>query len=431
VEVGVTTMDDRPIKALMIEQDLKYAWRLREMLSQVPGALFHLECASQLSAGLDRLEMGGIDVVLLSLSPQNALGFDALTQVQAQAPDVPLIVIGLHDDQALAMKTIRHGVQDYIVRGRVDGTQLACSMRYAIERKRMETVLAQQYHEVGLLNRAIQAFNSSLDLDHVLATVLEETRHLLQVVACSIWLVEPGTGDLVCRQATGQKGDVVQGWRLSPGEGIAGLVAIEGQSLIVPDAVVDERHFGGLDQLTGLELRSILTVPLQVRNKVIGVLQVLDSKPDRFSTADLTLLEPLALAAAAALENARLYEETERLRAFNEKIVQGMEEGVLLDDVTGRITFVNARAAKMLGYTPEELEGQHRMVVLAPECMVAIEEESAKWAKGGSSRYEAELLTKEGQRVPVVVSARPMFNDGRFAGVLSVLIDLNGHKPAS
>jgi PAS domain S-box-containing protein len=371
--------------------------------------------------------MGGIDVVLLSLSSQDTRGFDVLAQVQARAPDMPLIVIGLNDDQALAMKTIRQGVQDYLVRGRVDGTQLACSMRYAIERKRMETVLSQQYHEVGLLNRAIQAFNSSLDLDHVLSTVLEETRHLLQVVACSIWLVEPETGDLVCRQATGQKGDVVQGWRLSPGEGIAGLVALEGQSLIVPDAAMDERHFVGVDQLTGLELRSILSVPLQVRGKVIGVLQVLDSKPSRFSTADLTLLEPLALAAAAALENARLYEETERLRAFNEKIVQGMEEGVLLDNPAGRITFVNSKAAKMLGYTPEELMGQHRMVILAPEYLVAIEEESTKWAKGASSRYETELLTKEGQRVPVVVSAKPMFSDGHFNGVLSVLIDLNGN----
>jgi PAS domain S-box-containing protein len=421
-------MDDRPIKALMIEQDLKYAWRLREMLAQVPGALFHLECASQLAAGLDRLEMGGIDVVLLGLAARDTLGFDALAQVQAQAPDVPVIVVSRHDDPALAMKTIRRGVQDHLVRGRVDGTQLACSIRYAIERKRMEKVMTQQYHEVGLLNRAIQAFNSSLDLDRVLVTVLEETRHLLQVSACSIWLVEPETGDLVCRQATGHKCDVVQGWRLSPGEGIAGLVAIEGQSLIVPDAAVDERHFVGVDQLTGMDLRSILTVPLQVRDHVIGVLQVLDAKANRFSTADLTLLEPLALAAGSALENARLYEETERLRAFNEKIVQGMEEGVLLDDAAGRITFVNARAAKMLRYTPEELVGQHRMVILSPECMIAVEEESAKWAKGASSRYEAELLTKEGRRVPVVVSARPMFNDDRFAGVLSVLIDLNGHR---
>jgi len=71
-------MDDRPVKALLIEEDLRYAWRVREMLLQVRGALFHLECASQLSAGLDRLEMGGIDVVVLGLSPQDTVGFDAL-----------------------------------------------------------------------------------------------------------------------------------------------------------------------------------------------------------------------------------------------------------------------------------------------------------------------------------------------------------------
>jgi PAS domain S-box-containing protein len=424
-------MEDRPIKALLIEEDLKYAWRVREMLSQVRGALFHLECASQLSAGLDRLEMGGIDVVMLGIAPQDTLGFDALAQVQSRAPNVPLIVLSRFDDQALAMKAIRRGAQDYLIRGEVEGTQLACSMRYAIERKRMETMLAQQYHEVGLLNRAIQAFGSSLDLDQVLVTVLEETRHILGVVACSVWLVEPKTGDLVCRQATGQKSDVVSGWRLSPGEGIAGLVAIEGQSLIVPDAAMDERHFIGLDQVTGLALRSILTVPLQIRGKIIGVLQVLDTEPNRFSTADLTLLEPLATAAAAALENARVYEEAERLRAFNERILQSMEEGVLLDDSAGHITFVNTKAAKLLGYAPEELLGQHRMIVLAPEYLIAIEEESAKWAKGISSRYEAELLTKDGQHVPVIVSARPMFGDGRFTGVLSVLINLNGHKSDS
>jgi PAS domain S-box-containing protein len=421
-------MDDRPIKVLLIEEDLRYAWRVREMLSQVRGALFHLECASQFSAGLDRLEMSNIDVVLLGLSPQDTLGLDTLAKVQARAPGVPMIVLSRFDDQALAMKAIRKGAQDYLVREEVDGTQLSCAMRYAIERKRMEAVLAQEYHELGLLNRAIQAFSSTLDLDRVLAAVLEETRSLLNVSACSVWLIEPETGDLVCRQATGQKGDIVHGWRLAPGEGIAGLVAIEGQSLIVPDASLDERHFGGVDQLTGLELRSILTVPLQVRGKVIGVLQVLDSEPNRFSTADLTLLEPLATAAAAALENARVYEEAERLRAFNEKIVHSMEEGVLLDDAAGHITFVNAKAAEVLGYDPDELVGQHRMVVLAPECLIAIEEESAKWAKGISSRYEAELLTKDGRRVPVVVSARPMFSDGRFAGVLSVLINLSGHK---
>jgi two-component sensor histidine kinase len=101
----------------------------------------------------------------------------------------------------------------------------------------------------------------------------------------------------------------VRGWRLAPGEGLVGWVARSGESLIVPDARADERHFKDVDQQTGLGLRSILSVPLRVKENVIGVIQVVDTEVDRFSPTDLTLLEPLATAAAIAIENARLYEQ--------------------------------------------------------------------------------------------------------------------------
>jgi PAS domain S-box-containing protein len=415
-------MDDRLIKVLLIEDDLRYAWLVREMLATERGTVFRLECASQLSTGLDRLAAGGVNVLLLDLSLQGEQGFEAFARVQAQAPDVPLIVLTSLDDRALAMKAIQKGAQDYLVKGRLDGDQLVCALRYAIERKRVEKMLMQQYHELALLNRAIQAFNSTLDLDRVLATVLDEVCRLLNVAACSIWLIEPETGDLVCRQAAGTKWEVAQGWRLSPGEGLAGWTASHGESLIVADASLDERHSVGLDQITGLELRSVLTVPLQVRERMMGVLQVLDTEANRFSAVDLTLLEPLATAAAVALENARLYEETERLRAFNEKIVHSMEEGILLDDAEGCITFVNSKTTELLGYTPGELVGQHRNLLFAPEYMVEVEKENSKLARGIPSRYDVELLTKDGGSVPVIVSAKPLFNEGRFAGVLSVLI---------
>jgi PAS domain S-box-containing protein len=262
----------------------------------------------------------------------------------------------------------------------------------------------------------------------VLSTVLEEVRLLLNVAACSIWLVEPDTGDLVCHEATGHKGGAVRGWRLASGEGIVGWAAQHGESLIVPDASLDERYFGGVDQVTGLELRSILAVLLCARERVVGVIEVLDTEVNRFNTADLTLMEPLAAAAASALENARLYEETERLRAFNEKIVQSMEEGVLLEDAAGHIAFVNSKAAKILGYTPEEMVGKRWMAFLAPEYLVSVGDESEKWRQGIPSRYEAELLTKDDQRIPVIVSARPLFNETRFTGVLSVLIDIARHE---
>jgi PAS domain S-box-containing protein len=182
------------------------------------------------------------------------------------------------------------------------------------ERARAEEEIRQRSRELALLNRASQALNSTLDLRQVLVTVLEEVRHLLGVVACSIWLTDPETNELVCREATGPESDVVRGWRLPPGEGLVGWVAQSGKSLIVPDTWADTRHFNGVDRQTGLKLRSILSVPLRIKQNVAGVLQAVDSEVNRFNPTDLTLVESLAATAAIAIENARLF-ATERQRA--------------------------------------------------------------------------------------------------------------------
>jgi PAS domain S-box-containing protein len=188
------------------------------------------------------------------------------------------------------------------------------------ERKQAEKALRQRNRELDLLHRAGQTFSSTLDLDQVLVTVLEEVRRLLGVVACSVWLIEPETDELVCRQATGPQSEIVRGWRLALGEGFVGWVARSGESLIVPDTQADERHFKDVDQQTGLALRSILTIPLWVKQDVIGVLQVVDTEVDRFSPTDLTLLEPLAASAAIAIENARLFEQERKQRELSEAL---------------------------------------------------------------------------------------------------------------
>jgi two-component sensor histidine kinase len=191
------------------------------------------------------------------------------------------------------------------------------------ERKRTEAALQKEEalerrnRDLELLNRAGQVFNSTLNLDQMLATALEELRRLLEVAACSVWLFgtqETTDGlaaprELVCQQATGARSDLVRGWRLPPGEGVAGWVARHGAPLNVPDTRVDARHFKEIDQLTGVELRSILSVPLRVKQKEIGVLQLGDVTVGRFDTADLALIEALAATAAIAIENARLYEQ--------------------------------------------------------------------------------------------------------------------------
>ena len=175
------------------------------------------------------------------------------------------------------------------------------------ERGRVEKALRQRNRELGLLYRLAQAFSSSLDLDRVLTTVLEEVRRLLEVIAASVWLVDLETGELVCRQAVGPKSEVVRGWRLAPGKGIAGLALLSGESMIVPDTREDEHYFKGVDKRTGIELRSIICVPLRVGEIAIGVLQVVGTEADLFYTGDLKLVESVAAIAAVAIENAELY----------------------------------------------------------------------------------------------------------------------------
>jgi PAS domain S-box-containing protein len=301
-------------------------------------------------------------------------------------------------------------------------------------------LLERRNQELALLNEMTQAFAATLDLDQVVLSVLEETRRLLDVTGTSIWLLDPQTEDLVCWQSTGEGGEVVLGWRLQMGEGLVGWVARSGQTLVVPDSLADERHFRAVDQQTGVPLRSILSVPLKASGRssstpgspmpVIGVLQVLDKQVDRFDDNDLVLVEPLAASAAVAIENARLYQETDRLRAFNENIVQSMAEGVVVEDAEGRITFVNRRTAGLLGYEVDELIGQPWTVIAAPEYTDRVRGEASERELGINSHHETALLTKEGRRVPVLASACPLYEHGQLSGRLSVFTDITELKQA-
>ena len=421
---------EKAVRILLVEDNPADVRLIQETLAGVPDFPFSLEQASKLSAGIGQLTVQDPDVILLDLRLPDSRGLDTFTKIQAQAPQKPIVVLSGLDDQDLADRAVREGAQDYLVKGQMDGNLLVRAIHYAIERKQSEVVLRRRARELELLNRAGQTLSSILNLDQVLATVLEEVRHLLGVMAASIWLIDPETDELVCRQATGPQNETVRGWRLVPGEGLAGWVVRNGKSLIVPDVQADGRHSKRVAQETGLALRSVLSIPLKAKQRVIGVLQVVDAEIARFGAADLELLEPLAAAAAIAIENAQLYAETDKLRAFNENIVQSLEEGILLEDAAGQITFVNRKAAELLGYKPEELIGRHWADIVAPGHQADIEAGGTSPAEGIVIRYETVLLAQDGRLIPAIVSARWLYEEGRLAGVLSAFTDISAHRQA-
>ncbi len=135
-------MQHNPIKVLLIEDNPADATLVQRYLEEpVPDASFELEWANRVGTGRRRLREGGLDVVLLDLSLPDSNAEVTFDRVLSDAGQVPVVVMTGQDDDRTALAAMRDGAQDYLVKDRVDADVLVRSIRYAIERKRVEEQL--------------------------------------------------------------------------------------------------------------------------------------------------------------------------------------------------------------------------------------------------------------------------------------------------
>jgi signal transduction histidine kinase len=134
-------MTPGPVNLLLIEDRTEYAVMLRTMLTQGAGERFQMEHVQTLSEGIARLRKGGIHLVLLDLGLPDSVGFQTFARIAAAAPEVPIIVLSSDSEEALAVQTVHHGAQDYLVKKHTDHHALVRAVRYALERKTAQLAL--------------------------------------------------------------------------------------------------------------------------------------------------------------------------------------------------------------------------------------------------------------------------------------------------
>ena len=112
-------------------------------------ASFTLMPVTRLKEGLEYLARDGADLVLSDLGLPDSHGLDTITQILYMAPQTPVVVLSGLDDEALAIKAMQLGAQDYLVKGQMEGNQLERALFYAMERSRLQRELDQHTEEMG------------------------------------------------------------------------------------------------------------------------------------------------------------------------------------------------------------------------------------------------------------------------------------------
>ena len=178
--------------------------------------------------------------------------------------------------------------------------------------------------QLTLFYQVAQSMASTFDLGKVLDDTMQLSSAVLDASASALMLIDEESGELVSEYAHGQLGELLRKQRTPVEEGIAGWVATHGVPVVVNDVHSDPRFSPLVDTQTGFPTKSVVCVPLKIRHKTIGVLEVLNKRSDQgFDSEDLGLVITTANQAAIAIENARLYQS---LREERDRIIQVQED---------------------------------------------------------------------------------------------------------
>ena len=155
---------DKPIKILLVEDSPFDSRLLQLLLGESATMQFEWTCAGRLSEALQHLTDGSFDVVLSDLSLPDSIGFETFEKLHAHAPDMPIVVLSGTDDETLAVRAVREGAQDYLVKGRVDAHVLSRALSYAMERHRAEQALLQSQKHYKTLLESITDYTYTVKL---------------------------------------------------------------------------------------------------------------------------------------------------------------------------------------------------------------------------------------------------------------------------
>jgi two-component system NtrC family sensor kinase len=316
-------------RILIVEDDVGMAELIQDVLSTYRCQVVAVRSGEDALALLHREAAAGreVDLVLLDIMMPEMDGYEVIARIKADplVRNVSIIMttaLNSVDDKTLGLGM---GADDYVTKP-FDPQELLARIDAVMRIRRSEQALRRRNKELAALIEINRMVTSSLDLDEVLEATIQGIREILQVEAGSLVLVDEEADRLVFRTTFSPEQGWITGRTIQPGEGIVGYVVRSGQPKLVNNVERDPHFSAEVDEEAGLTSRTLLCVPLTIRGRVIGAVELINRLDGMFTEQDLELLQAMAASVAVAVENANLYSEladfAEELERSQAQLVQ-------------------------------------------------------------------------------------------------------------
>ncbi len=315
------TSDGTTPRIILIDDEKRMCDSLSTLLS---GDGFRVEAFQSSVEAADAIKDGQLDLVITDIKMPKLDGIEILKIVKEVDPDVPVILMTGFASLETALEAIARGAYDYLLKP-VEFTYLELAVKRALEKRNSDRSQAkllkqlqesndnrkQRIEELDALFEASRSIGSALHLSELLEKIVSLAAQVTDAQVGSIMLLDDARQHLTIEAAIGLDPEIVAITRLNIGESIAGHVAQEGKPLVVRDVENDNRFQRLNKERYGAA--SLLCVPLQFQNEVIGVINMANKKNGRvFTDNDLQLLTAFASQAAVAVHDAAQIESNRR-----------------------------------------------------------------------------------------------------------------------
>ncbi len=312
-------------------------------------------------SGLERLRARLPDLILLDLQLPDMNGLDFLRILTQEGIDVPVILMTAHGSEMIAVEAFRLGARNYLIKPFSDSEarevidQALRERRLQRERDRLFQLLQQRVQELTVLTRVGKSVTALMDQRQLFDRIVEAAVYITQADEGILFQYVEQKHELIplaLRNVTVESPDRL---RLPLADSLVGQVVRSGKLLRLHRGMTDEP----IAITTTMVVQATLQVPLQVGDRIIGVLVVNNRRSSRaFSDSDQYLLAALADYAAIALENSRLYQAVQSSEARYRTIFANASDMVLILNTDWRIVSGNQRSVQILNVTPDDLVGQ-------------------------------------------------------------------------